>query len=101
EVKSTLTEEDLGNAFHAARNVKLLRPNVHSYLSMGNAPPSILSYVVAYDGPAKMKTVQGWIPKILQDRGISYPPLPPTGEGRIKVASPAVDAIFILGKGFV
>jgi hypothetical protein len=101
EVKSTLTEKDLSSAFHAARNVKLLKPSLQHYMSMGHFPPSILSYVVAYDGPAKMSTVRGWIPKILREREIAYPALPPTFDERIKVPAPSVDAIFVLGKGFV
>jgi hypothetical protein len=101
EVKSKLTEEELRNAFHAARNVKLLKPHLEHYLSMGHFPPSILSFVVAYDGPAKMSTIRGWIPKILRERSISYPVLPAAFDERIKIPAPSVDAIFVLGKGFV
>jgi len=101
EVKSTLTSDELGKSIRVARRVKELRKHVVKSLYTGYQPPSILSYVVAYDGPAQMKTVHGWIDPIHRAEGISYPPMGATADTRVNVASPAVDGVFVLGRGFV
>jgi hypothetical protein len=60
EVKSTLTSQELENATKASNAAKQLSPNVVQSFRTGYIPPKILNYVVAYDGPASMKTVYGW-----------------------------------------
>jgi hypothetical protein len=101
EVKSVLTQIDLEQAINAAICSKTLIPYVISSFHSGFIPPKVLNYVVAYDGPVQMKTVYDWIPKIHSNLGISISSLPQNYEDRIKVSSPSIDGIFILGRGFV
>jgi hypothetical protein len=101
EVKSTLTSDELGKSIRTARRVKQLQRHVVRSFHTGYQPPSILSYVVAYDGPAQMKTVHGWIDSLHKVEGISIPQMPATGEARVGIASPSLDGIFVLGRGFV
>lgn len=61
EVKSTLDSDELKKAIRAAHAAKQLTRNVVTSFTTGYQPPTILNYVVAYDGPAKMSTVHGWI----------------------------------------
>jgi len=101
EVKSVLTKDEFEKAIVTARAIKGLQRNIITSFSTGYQPPSILNYVVAYDGPASMRTVLGWIQAIHPSLGISYPPMGKTYAERIKVASPSLDGIFVLGKGFI
>ncbi len=101
EVKSLLDKEELRKASRAAKTIKALSRNVITSISAGYQPPSILSYVVAYDGPASMETVFGWMPDINATEEIAYPDLPVSDDSRQRVASPSLDAVFVLGKGFV
>ena len=101
EVKSTLTQADTAQAITAARNAKALTPNVTSSFHSGYIPPKILNYVVAYDGPAQMQTVYNWIPQIHANLGITIPDLPQEEAQRLSSASPSIDGIFILNKGFI
>src|SRR5262249_45418968 len=64
-------------------------------------PPSILSYVVAYQGPAQMSTVYDWLNPIHQSLGIAYQDLAGATPGRHAVPGPSIDGMFVLGKGFV
>jgi hypothetical protein len=101
EVKSLLDKDELRKTARAAKAIKALSRNVVSSFSAGYQPPSILSYVVAYDGPASMETIFGWLPDINATEGIVYPELPVSDDGRLRIASPSLDAIFLLGKGFI
>ena len=101
EVKSLLDKEALRNAARAAKRVKNLNRNVVKAFSTGYEPPSILSYVVAYDGPASMETVFGWFADINATEGIVYPDLPVSDDARQGIPSPSLDAVFVLGKGFI
>lgn len=101
EVKSNLTQTEFSKAAKAARNSKDLVPNVVSSFHSGYIPPSILNYVVAYDGPASMKTIYGWIRPEYQKLGIDVSALPQEADKRIKTPAEALDAIFVLGKGFL
>jgi hypothetical protein len=101
EVKSTLDEEGLRKCILAARNTKKLSRNIVTSFSAGYQPPSILSYLVAYDGPAQMKTIYDWNKRISAAEGVSYPTLPPDDTTRCGIASPALDAVFVLGRGFM
>ena len=84
-----------------ARAIKALTKNLVTSFTAGYQPPSILSYVVGYDGPASMTTVHGWFAGIHAELGVDYPPMPPNGEQRISIASPSLDAVFLLGRGFI
>lgn len=101
EVKSKLDNRELEHAMRAAQKAKQLTRHISPGFSAGYHPPSILSYVVAYDGPASMGTVQGWISPIYQELGITAPQLPTNGDERIDTPSPSIDGIFVLGRGFV
>jgi hypothetical protein len=101
EVKSVLTKEELTDAIRTAHHLKGLKRNVVPSLQFGPQPPSILSYVVAYQGPAKMSTVYDWLKPIHQSLGIVYPDLAAVPQGRHTIPSPSVDGIFVLGKGFI
>jgi len=101
EVKSTLKKDDLRDAVLAAHRAKSLERNSYIVISNGYQPPSILSYVVAYNGPAHTKTVYGWLSSIHNDLHIPYPVMGPTLGERLLCPSPSLDSIFVLGKGFV
>lgn len=101
EVKSTLTQAEFCNAAKAARNSKMLVPNTVSSFSTGYIPPAILNFIVAYDGPASMKTVYGWIETEYRNLGISTTQLPQDDNERIATPADAIDAVFVLGKGFL
>lgn len=101
EVKSVLDEAAMRQSISTARNIKALQKNLVTSFSTGYQPPSILNYVVAYDGPASMQTVYGWIPKIHADEKIASPDRGVTIDERMKHPSPSIDGIFVLGKGFL
>jgi hypothetical protein len=101
EVKSTLTQAEFGNAAKAASNCKQLVPNAISSFHTGYVPPGILNYVVAYDGPASMRTVHGWILTAYGTLGIALRALPLNIDQRIATQAEALDAVFVLGKGFL
>jgi len=101
EVKSTLTQAEFANAATAARNCKALVPNTVSSFRAGYVPPAVLNYVVAYDGPAFMRTVHGWISTEYGKLGLGSPALPTEPNARVNSRAEALDAVFVLGKGFV
>jgi hypothetical protein len=101
EVKSILTEQELRRAIKAAHNAKALSRNSMPVFSAGYFPPKILNFVVAYRGPANITTVHTWVDRIHSSESISCPTLPANAEERIRIASPSIDGVFILGKGFV
>jgi hypothetical protein len=101
EVKSKLTEDELLSAIKAARKIKKLEMSQVSIISSGWIPPAPLNFVVAYDGPAKMETVHGWIDKIYKAENIETSPIGKKSTERQEKASSLVDGIFILGKGFI
>jgi hypothetical protein len=101
EVKSVLTSQELENAIKAARNSKQLLPNVVTSFRAGYIPPKVLNYVVAYDGPASMSTVHGWINPIYNKLGIVQTDLPIEDDKRIQTPSESIDGVFILHKGFL
>lgn len=101
EVKSVLTQAEFGNAATAARNCKALVPNTVSSFRTGHVPPGVLNYVVAYDGPASMRTVHGWISTEYGKLGLGGAPLPADSNTRVNTKAEALDAVFVLGKGFL
>lgn len=101
EVKSKLTKASLRKAVRAARTLKSLARHLHPVMNAGYEPPAILTYVVAYAGPANMNTVYGWIPEIHQEEGLPMPQLPPAIAERLPIPSPSIDVIVVLWKGFL
>lgn len=101
EVKSTLDSEDVLKATRTAHKVKALERHLTTSFTAGYHPPNILCYVVAYAGPATLETVRDWINSALAQESIPNPQLPPTHQERLGRPSPALDGVFILGKGFL
>jgi hypothetical protein len=87
-------------AVRAARAAKLLQKNEVMSFSSGYIPPSVLSFVVAYDGPAKMETVHTWVKEAYLSEGIREPEMGPDID-RTRIAGPALEGVFVLGKGFL
>jgi len=102
EVKTKLTKEELRTAIIAARRVKSLQISPdRSILFDEYVMPKPLNILVAYGGPKKMTTVHNWIETIYKEEKIAYQAMPENARARLGIASPALDAIFVLGKGFV
>jgi hypothetical protein len=100
EVKSTLDRKGIEQAVRAAHAVKALQKNEVKSFSTGYIPPSILSFVVAYDGPVNMQTVHDWLKETYKAFGIAEPNMPPA-QDRSSIAGPALEGVFVLGKGFL
>lgn len=100
EIKSTLDKAGVLQAVRAAAAAKRLEKNEFRSFQAGYVPPSVLSFVVAYDGPANVDTAHRWLKEAYAEEGISEPVLP-EGAERVMVAGPALEGIFILGKGYM
>ena len=101
EVKSLIDFDGFKGAFVSATRCKKMKRNFFGGLKMWYSPPSILNYIVAYDGPQKMKTVYEWVKKLEAELKFKYQEMPPTQNERINIPSPGIDGVFILGKGFI
>jgi hypothetical protein len=101
EVKSVLTEVELDRAIANATAAKRLARNLVTSFHAGYVPPGILSYVVAYDGPAQIQTVYGWLKRSEQQRGLNQNNLPDPQQGRHSVLSESVEGVFLLGRGTI
>ena len=101
EVKSTLTEKELGLSFNSIRNVKALTRHTIGGIGMGYRPPHIISFIVAYGGPVNMSTICRWINRYIVNNRISYPHMGTTLTSRMGVVCPLADMIIVLGKGFL
>jgi hypothetical protein len=101
EVKSQLTKSEFTNAAKAARNAKSLTPNVVISFHAGYIPPKVLNYIIAYDGPAHMQTVQEWVHPVYEANGIPETQLPLDEKQRVDTPADAIDAVFVLNKGFL
>ena len=102
EVKSLLNKEELRKSIKNAHRVKSLERNIIKSFTTGYIPPDIISYVIAYDATSSnMETIYGWITSIYEEEEIKYPEGGSTLNERIKVGSPSIDLVTILGKGFI
>lgn len=103
EVKSTVTKEDVRQAMRAALKLKALARDPASVWTIGPGykPPGMLCFLVAYDGPARMETMRGWVRELDTELGVNYPPMGAALDDRLKVVAPALDGAFVFGKGFV
>jgi hypothetical protein len=106
EIKSKLTEEEFIKALNSIKNTKSLTSNIieKSIFKVSNEfdPKGILSCIVAYSGPAKMKTILGWLKKYIAKNKIDFSPI----NGKIfsekmNLINPIVDIIVILGVGVI
>ncbi len=100
-VKSILTKEDLSTDFATSKELKKLKPNIFHCATSGYNAPSILSFVVAYDGPQSLRTVAGWFPDIYKEHALPIPQLPPDHQRRMRMPGPGIDGIYLLGRGFI
>ncbi len=68
EVKSKLTMVGVRRACEVSLENKSLNRNI-PVIAMGGGwrPESIISYVVAFDGPKRIRTVVDWLPQIVSD----------------------------------
>ncbi len=99
EVKSLLDQSAIDQSVRAAHAAKSLTPNVISSFSTGWIPPRVLNFVVGYQGPAQLATVQGWI---LNSHATQQIPLPVWNQNtRLSTPGTALDGVFLLQKGFV
>jgi hypothetical protein len=101
EVKSVLTKVELETGISAAHDTKRLKRNTFKSFESGYVPPGILSFLVAYDGPANIGTVSGWLTEIEQRKGLNRKTLPPSHEERAKIVSDGLEAIFLLQRGML
>ena len=101
EVKSTIDYDGVLQATKAARKLKLLKRHLYNPLRFGTVAPAIVTYVVAFAGPASSETVYQWIQKAAAEEGFSYAALPVGFDSRIATPSAALDGVFVLGSGFV
>jgi len=99
EVKSLLDQAAINQSVSAARNAKLLTPNINTSFSSGWIPPRVLNFVVAYDGPAQMSTAHGWIINAHSTLNIAFPTWTP--QTKINTPGTALDGVFLLQRGFV
>ncbi len=105
----------MARAVSAARSIKQLRRS--SLRATGGAaqaesaelPDTELSdatlaipcFVLAFDGPQQMDAVHVALKHAYREHGIEEADLPDTGAERLQFASPAVDGVFVLGRGFL
>ncbi len=101
EVKSILTEHELEVAILSAGRAKALQRHIGGAVRAGYVPPGILSYVVAYAGPANINTVYTWLKRIEARHGLNQANLPATGRERLQRVSEFIEAIFCLGLGTI
>ncbi len=99
EVKSVLDAAGVKQAGGAAKRAKSLAKNIVRSFHTGYLPPAIVSYVVAYDGPERMETVHRWVKSAYADLSITEPTFQ-KDKDRSQIPSPALDGLFVLGKGF-
>lgn len=100
----------MGAAVSRARTIKTLRrsgllPAGASLAepadpaALDDAVRAIPCYIVAFDGPSDMAQAHLWLKGAYRVQGIVEPDLPDSGEGRRRFASPAVDGVFVIGRG--
>lgn len=70
-------------------------------LASAHDGPRLRCYLLAADGPPEMQRVHGWLKLAYREQGIEEPDMPTTGEARCGIASPALDGVFVLGRGFL
>lgn len=100
EVKSTLREADIRACTSVALKTKSLEQCVKRSITYDQDERGILSYIIAYRGPRSMETVMDWIQRSEAELGVEHPETPHSPEARLKLQAPALDAVFLLGKGF-
>lgn len=87
ESKSVLTKNELKSACKSSKAHKALTRQLSAGFRSSTFPSHVVSYVVAYDSKAAMKTVAKWLPAIAKELRINPDRL--------------VEMIIVLGKGVV
>ncbi len=104
EIKSKLKKEDLRKIVATTKKIKNLAdfaPQKLNPTGIVNAPRPY-SFVFAYDGPSRIKIVNNWLKEISQESDYGLEALSETApENRSFFKHQFIDAIFVLGKGFV
>lgn len=96
---ASLDEAAMAEAVRAAAAAKRLARRA---LTGGQGPvPPLRSYLVAFDGPASMQQAHVWMKLAYRRQGVDEADLPLTGAERAGVASPGLDGVFVLGRGFL
>ncbi len=101
EVKSKLVKDEFFVAMDAARAVKNLPSLPFTGQRFGLQPPSIKNFLVAYEGPASMKTACGWIGEYLVDRRVVTSHKSTLWAENSRMIAPGLDGVFVLGKGWL
>lgn len=117
-VVPTLDFAAMSRAVASARAIKMLRRTglrrpgndaTGSQTGNGDAAAPVASdaslaipcYLVAFDGPAKMEAVHIWLKQAYREQEIAEVDMPSSGSERQQIASPALDGVFVLGRGFL
>lgn len=101
EVKSLLTQVELQAAIISANKAKKLQTNLITAFTTGYIPPGVLSYVVAYDGPAQISTVYSWLKSTEATHRLNQVNLPASDNQKLQTLSESLEGIFLLGKGSI
>lgn len=101
EVKSRLDRDAVFQVVSTGHRIKQLKRSTVSLMSFGSPVLLPLYLAVAYDGPSDMDIVHRWVKEAHEELGIALPNLPPSLGARQGILSPALDGIFVLGKGFL
>jgi hypothetical protein len=101
EIKSLLTEDELDVAINNANKIKQLERHLVTSITSGYVPPGILSYVIAYSGPANILTVYNWLSRCEARRDLNQQLLPSNHSDRQRILSESVEGIFCLGLGSI
>jgi hypothetical protein len=103
EVKSSLNYTEFRKASIAARNIKSLKKAIIPGAALLDAapPPTPVSYLIAYSGPSSFDEVYRWILRLRAEEGFVAPILPPERKARTQVQWLGLDAVFVLGKGYI
>ncbi len=85
----------------AAAKLKRLQRSTFDDPRVQEWPHHILSYVVAFAGPARMQTVLRWLLDSYTDQGLQEPSMTRLPVLQRLGPSLALDGIFVLGRGFL
>ncbi|HLA44636.1 MAG TPA: DUF6602 domain-containing protein [Aggregatilineales bacterium] len=103
EIVPTLTVEELRRSIRSVRTVKTRQRHFIKSQSADNLyqPPGILSYVIAFECSVPMRQVYQWVGGIYSRENITYPDMGKTHAERTRIQSPALDALFVPGRGSI
>lgn len=111
KVVPRLDQAAMAQAVQAARAAKLLKRSALRALADGpvrddrpvgtpDGLPGLPCHLLAFDGP-DVQTTHRWLKEAYHAAGVTEAKLPLTGLERCRVASPALDGVYVLGQGFL